>query len=40
MSILIKGGKVVSTDKTYRADVYCNNGVIEAIGENLDAPAG
>lgn len=40
MSILIKGGKVVTADKTYRADVYCNNGVIEAIGENLDAPTG
>lgn len=40
MSTLIKGGKIVTSDKTYRADVYCNNGKIEAIGENLDAPAG
>lgn len=40
MAILIKGGEVVSADKSYRADVYCNNGVIEAIGENLDVPAG
>jgi len=40
MSTLIKGGKIVTADKTYRADVYCNNGKIEAVGENLDAPAG
>ena len=40
MAILIKGGEVVSADKSYRADVYCNNGKIEAVGENLDVPAG
>ncbi|EZQ13930.1 dihydropyrimidinase [Pseudomonas sp. G11-1] len=39
MSVLIKNGTVVTADKTYRADVYCDNGKIVAIGENLDAPA-
>jgi dihydropyrimidinase len=40
MSILIKGGKVVTGDHSYRADVYCDQGIIQAIGENLDVPAG
>jgi len=40
MSILIKGGTVVTADLSYRADVYCNDGKIVAIGENLDIPAG
>src|SRR5690606_40146661 len=39
MSVLIKNGTVVTADKTYRADVYCNDGKIAAIGENLDVPA-
>jgi len=40
MSTLIRGGTVVNHDHTYRADVYCADGVIKAIGENLDAPSG
>jgi len=36
MSVLIKGGTVVTADQTYRADVYCEAGRITAIGENLD----
>lgn len=40
MSLLIKGGTVVTADETYRADVYCADGKIQAIGENLDVPAG
>ena len=40
MSLLIKGGTVVTAEETYRADVYCANGTIQAIGENLEAPAG
>src|SRR5690606_14129911 len=39
MSVLIKNGTVVTADKTYLADVYCDEGKIIAIGENLDAPA-
>ncbi|MCJ8273316.1 MAG: dihydropyrimidinase [Psychrosphaera sp.] len=40
MSILIKGGTVVTADFSYRADVYCNDGIIQAIGDNLDVPGG
>lgn len=40
MSTLIRGGTVVTADQTYRADVHCDGGVIRAIGEKLDVPAG
>lgn len=40
MAILIKGGDVVLADKTFRADVLCDEGKIVAVGEDLDVPAG
>jgi dihydropyrimidinase len=40
MTILIKGGTVVTADQTYRADLLCTDGKIRMIGENLDAPTG
>lgn len=40
MSVLIKGGTVVTADYTFKADVYCKDGQIDAIGENLDVPSG
>jgi len=40
MSILIKGGTVLTADQTYRADVLCEGGKIVAIGENLEALTG
>jgi dihydropyrimidinase len=40
MALLIRGGTVVDASQTYRADVLCDNGVIVAIGEGLEAPAG
>jgi dihydropyrimidinase len=39
MSILIKGGTVVNAESTVRADVYCADGKILQIGENLDVPS-
>jgi len=40
MSIVIRGGTVVTAEQTFSADVYCENGLIAAIGENLEVPAG
>src|ERR1700744_17577 len=40
MALLIRGATVVDASQTYRADVLCDNGVIVAIGEGLEAPAG
>jgi dihydropyrimidinase len=40
MSLLIQGGTVVNADQSFTSDVLCDNGIIVAIGENLDAPAG
>ena len=39
MSVLIKGGTVVTADQTYRADVLCADGKIVEIGANIAAPA-
>ena len=38
MTVLIQGGTVVNADRSFRADVLCEDGVITAVGENLDAP--
>ncbi len=40
MSVLIKGGTVVNAERTFAADVLCEDGKITAVGENLDAPSG
>lgn len=40
MGICLKGGTVVNADRSFRADVYCENGRIKAVGENPDIPAG
>jgi dihydropyrimidinase len=40
MSLLIRGGTVVTADGQSRADVYCADGVIQAVGAKLDAPSG
>jgi dihydropyrimidinase len=39
MSVLIQGGTVVTAENSYRADVLCGDGKIQAIGEGLDAPS-
>jgi dihydropyrimidinase len=40
MSTLIRGGTVVDSETSWRADVLLVDGKIAAIGESLDAPAG
>ena len=40
MSLLIRGGTVVNADRSFRADVFCEDGVVRAVGEGLEAPAG
>jgi dihydropyrimidinase len=36
----IRGGAVVNTDTSIQADVFCEGGLIHAIGRGLDVPAG
>jgi dihydropyrimidinase len=40
MSVLIKGGTVVTAEQMFRADVLTDGGKIVGVGEKLDAPAG
>jgi dihydropyrimidinase len=40
MAVLIQGGTVVNADRTFRADVLCEKGLITAVGEGLAAPSG
>jgi dihydropyrimidinase len=40
MSIMIKGGTVVSDGHSRLADVYCEHGLIKAIGKDLATPSG
>ena len=38
--LLIKNGEVITADERKRADVWCENGRIAAVGENLSAAGG
>ena len=40
MSLLIRGGTVLTAEHQHRADVLCADGKIIAISEKLDAPVG
>jgi dihydropyrimidinase len=40
MTVLLKGGTVVNADQSFRADVLCRDGLIVAVGPDLEAPAG
>ena len=35
MSLIIKNGRVITASDDYFADVYCENGVVAAIGKDL-----
>ena len=39
MSLLIKGGTIVTHEETYQADILCEGSKITAIGKELSAPA-
>jgi dihydropyrimidinase len=39
MSIVIRGGTIVTAEQSYRADVYCEDGAIKAIGLDLEVPS-
>src|SRR4051812_9233398 len=40
MSLVIKGGTVVTAERSFKADVYCEGGLIKAVGDVSNAPAG
>ncbi len=40
MTLLIRGGTIVTADTTTRADLLCADGLIAAIAPNLEAPTG
>ncbi len=40
MGTIIRGGIVTTADLSSRADVYCDEGTIQAIGLDLEVPAG
>lgn len=40
MGLVIRNGTIVTAEDQYVADIYCDAGVIKAIGKNLDVPAG
>src|SRR6188768_3870484 len=35
-SLLIKGGTIVTADRTWKADILCVDGIIREIGDNLE----
>lgn len=40
MSIVIRGGTVVNADTSFKADVYCHDGIIKNIGVDIEVPLG
>lgn len=40
MGIVIRGGTVVTSTDQLKADVYCEGGVIRAVGKDVEVPAG
>ena len=39
MSLVIKGGTIVTAERSFRGDVYCEGGLIRAVGDVSNAPA-
>jgi hypothetical protein len=39
MSVLIKGGRIITATDDYVGDIFVDNGTISLIGESLDLPA-
>ncbi len=39
MSIIIRGGTVVTAEQRGQVDVYCEDGVVKAMGPNLEVPS-
>ena len=40
MGLLIRGGRIITAQDDYIADIYCEDEVITSIGHNLDVPDG
>jgi dihydropyrimidinase len=40
MTVVIKGGTVVNADRSFRADVLCEGGLVTAVADNIDVPSG
>ena len=40
MSVLIKGGRIITAADDYVGDVFVDNGTVTMIGESLDIPEG
>jgi dihydropyrimidinase len=38
--IVVRGGTVVTASDQFAADVYCDGGVIQAVGKDVEVPAG
>ena len=39
MSLVIKGGTITTADRSFKGDVYCEDGLIKAVGDVSNAPA-
>jgi dihydropyrimidinase len=39
MAIVIRGGTVVNADTSFKADVYCSDGIIQNIGVDIEVPS-
>ena len=39
MSIVIKGGTIVTAERSFVGNVYCEDGIIKAVGDCSNAPA-